>query len=108
MSSELLLVLLQEHSPLGPSEQRGHQLGAAKGDTIGVAALRHIQKGRQHGSKASGPDVTTKALAQGDPGVWPPGQPSHSPAGGARWGQTECSGCLGNLAHSRFYLPSCR
>ena len=74
MSSELLLVLLQEHSSLGPSEQRGHQLGACKGDTTGVAALRHIQKGRQRESKASGPDVTTS------PGSREPWSPAPRPA----------------------------
>lgn len=31
-----------------------------------------------------------------------------SPAGGARWGQTRCSGCLGDEVQSRFYLPSVR
>lgn len=35
-------------------------------------------------------------------------QATDSPAGGAKWGQTGCSGCLGNEVQSRFYLPSGR
>lgn len=58
--------------------------------------MRHILKGRQRGNKASGPDVITRALAQGDPGVWHAGQPSHRQS--CWWSQVGTDSVQGVLA----------